>query len=297
MLLGAEAGRALLTAWPECPYTLTLPGDSPIGRAINATTILGFLDAGCAPASYVNVYHEGEGVHPARFTTDDRVTPAAVPVLLNQGCTIQLRELNRWHPPLGAICASIQRQTGYPGYVTAFITPGGTQGLDYHWDQYLGIVVQLEGSKTWEVWKPKVTDPYRDHFMSTNLWDDKWVEQWKGSTPDQTFDLHAGQVLILPRGWVHNPHSRNSAETSVHLTFVLKERTPLWVAERLVGSAINDARFRRVIPPQGLAASEMSKTINEVRSLVADYLDGVDPDALARALRYAAENETSHATV
>ncbi|NJP35205.1 hypothetical protein HCJ94_25325 [Micromonospora sp. HSS6-12] len=297
MLLGCDGAAAVLKEWPERPYTLTLPDNSPIGRTITAQTIRGFLAAGCAPSDYVNVFHKGEGLHPARFTADDRVVPASVQLLLDQGCTIQLRELNRWHPPLSAICAGIQSETGCTGYVTAFITPGGTQGLDYHWDQYLGIVVQLEGSKTWELFEPVVASPYRDHAMSTSLWQDEWVKQWQESGPDQTVELTAGDVLVLPRGWVHNPHSRKSAGASVHLTFVLKERVPLWIAERLIGSAINDSRFRAVIPPSGLDPAKMPETIEGVRSLILDYLAGLDVDEMSGALRRTAQQETSHATL
>ncbi|MEV0214964.1 cupin domain-containing protein [Micromonospora sp. NPDC050695] len=297
MILGPEAANAIPGEWPEHPYTLRLPSGSPLGRVVNAQTIRGFLDAGCAPSNYVNVFHKGEGLHPARFTADDRVAPASVQLLLDQGCTIQLRELNRWFPPLSAICASIQAETGYPGYVTAFITPPSKQGLDYHWDQYLGIVVQLQGTKTWELFNPKVDAPYRDHSMSTNLWQDDWVKQWQEDGPYQTVELTPGDILMLPRGWVHNPHSRNSVETSVHLTFVLKERVPLWVAERLISSAINDPRFRTVIPPSELGPDRMPATVEDTRSLMIDYLAGLNVEEMSGALRRAAQQETSHATL
>ncbi|WP_327031883.1 JmjC domain-containing protein [Micromonospora ureilytica] len=297
MIIGHEAAAAVLSKWPKRPYTLKLPHGSPVGRVVNAQAIRGFLDSGCAPSDYVNVFHRGEGLHPGRFTADDRVAPASVQLLLDQGCTIQLRELNRWFPPLSAICASIQAETGCPGYVTAFITPGGTQGLDYHWDQYLGIVVQLEGAKTWELFEPKVESPYRDHSMSTNLWQDGWVDQWQKDGPDQTVELTPGDILMLPRGWVHNPHSRKSVGASVHLTFVLKERVPLWVAERLIGSAINDPRFRAVIPPSGLDPMKMPRTVEDVRSLIIDYLAELDVEEMSRALRRAAQQESSHATL
>ncbi|MFK3980402.1 JmjC domain-containing protein [Micromonospora sp. NPDC050397] len=297
MIIGREAAATILTEWPTKPFALTLPSDSPVGRVINAQTIRGFLTAGCAPSTYVNMFHRGEALHPGRFTADDRVAPASVQLLLDQGVTIQLRELNRWHPPMSAICAGIQAQTGCPAYVTAFITPGGTQGLDYHWDQYLGIVVQLEGSKTWELWEPKIESPYRDHATSTRLWDGDWVGQWQDSGPDMTVDLSAGQVLVLPRGWVHNPHSRHSNETSVHLTFVLRERVPLWIAERLIGSAINDPRFRVVIPPSGLGSESMPETVRNVCSLMVDYIGGLNIEEISGVLRRAAQQETSHSTV
>lgn len=294
LILGAEAAATIVTNWPQYPCKLRLPPDSPLGRTINAQTIRSLLTAGCAPSDYVNIYHKGEGLHPNRFTLGDRVMPASAQLLLDHGCTIQLRELNRWHPAMSALCAGIQVETGCSGYVTAFVTPPGTQGLDYHWDQYLGIVVQLEGTKTWELFEPKVQAPYRDHSMSTNLWRDEWVTQWQDAGPDQTIELAAQDVLILPRGWVHNPHSRDSTETSVHLTFVVKERTPQWIAERLTTSALNDSRFRAVIPPAKLELTALPITIRDVRDLLIDYLRDVDLGKVASAIRQALEMETSH---
>ncbi|MEU4155657.1 cupin domain-containing protein [Actinoplanes sp. NPDC026670] len=284
----------MLRSWPERPATHPLPDSSPLGKRLSAQTILGFLDAGCAPGDYVNVFYKGEGLHPSRFVVDDRVAPASVNLLLEQGCTFQLREMNRWHPPFSAICAAIQAETGYPTYVSAFVTPAGEQGLEHHWDQYLGLVVQLQGSKTWELFEPKADAPHRDHAMSTSMWKDEWVDEWKGRGPDITVELTAGQALVLPRGWVHNPHSKNATETSVHVTFVLKERSPLWVAERLIASAINDDRFRAVIPPVDLEPGELPEVVKDVRSLMIDYLDRLDIDEITRALRHATEKETSH---
>ncbi|GAA3750473.1 cupin domain-containing protein [Micromonospora maritima] len=294
MLIGADNAAAALQRWPDRPYTVRLPDDSPIARIITPRAVRGFLDAGCGPAGYVHIYHQGAGLHPARFTVDDRVSPASVQLLLDQGCTIQLREMDRWWPPLAAICTAIQTETCCPTYATSFITPPGTQGLDYHWDQNLGIIVQLDGTKTWELWKPRVDSPHRDHAMSTQTWDGEWVKQWREQGPEMEFELQPGDVLVLPRGWVHNPHSRRSTQTSVHMTFVLKERSPVWVAERLVASAVNDSRFRAVIPPADFAPERLPAVIDSVRSLISDYLATLDVDQLAKALRYAGETESSH---
>ncbi|NYT95101.1 hypothetical protein HW126_15040 [Salinispora sp. H7-4] len=293
-ILGVEAAAAIIKEWPERPYTLKLPPASPIGRMVNAQTIRNLLDTGCAPSDYVNIYYQGEGLHPSRFTLDDRVMPASAQLLLERGCTIQLRELNRWHPAMSALCVGIQAETGCSGYVTAFITPPGAQGLDYHWDQYLGIVVQLEGIKTWELFEPKVPAPWRDHSMSTSLWDDGWTKQWQEAGPDLAVELAARDVLVLPRGWVHNPHSRDSQETSVHLTFVVKELTPQWIAERLIGSALNDPRFRAVIPPSELELVVLPKTLAGVRGLLIEHLREMNLGKVASAVRHAMEVETSH---
>ncbi len=208
------------------------------------------------------------------------------------GCTLHLRHLELWHPPAAAVVSALQHETGCTGYLSAFITPPQSQGLQWHWDQALGVIVQLTGTKRWELWQPKVADPMREHLSPlSQVWDPAWVSQWRQAGPDVQFDLTAGDVLVLPRGWVHNPHSRHSATESVHLTFVLRERTPLWVAEQLVAAAIEDRRFRAAIAPAALTGAGMTATIADTRDLLVDYLTGLDPAVLAGRLRRAAETE------
>lgn len=55
--------------------------------------------------------------------------------------------------------------------------------------------------------------------------------------------------MLLPRGWVHNPLVRNPDEPSVHLTFAIRERAPVWLAEKLMAGAIESASFRNIIRP------------------------------------------------
>jgi hypothetical protein len=82
---------------------------------------------------------------------------------------------------------------------------------------------------------------------------------------------------------------------SVHLNFVIQERIPLWVAERLIGALINDPRFRTVLPPAALTAEAMPGTIRDVCELLLECLSQVDVDHLAGPLRTAAEREASAA--
>ncbi|WP_247682948.1 hypothetical protein [Micromonospora sp. D93] len=65
----------------------------------------------------------------------------------------------------------------------------------------------------------------------------------------------------------------------------------------LIGSAINDRRFRAVIPPSGLDLTKMPRTVEDVRSLIIDYLAELDVEEMSRAMRRAAQQESSHATL
>ena len=92
----------------------------------------------------------------------------------------QLRTINRWHPPLHAVCSAIQQETGYGCFVTGFVTPAGERGLNPHWDQNMGFIYQVAGRKTWQIWEPVVEHPHRDHLASNTP--PGSGPAWKGTT-------------------------------------------------------------------------------------------------------------------
>jgi ribosomal protein L16 Arg81 hydroxylase len=291
LLLDPTTVAELMTAWPEKPATLPLPVDGKLTQLISAQTLFDFLDTGCVPTADINVIRNDAVRHPRLFTTADRLDAVKLRRWRDRGYTVQMRHLERWFPPMATLITSIQRQTGCTGYISAFVTPGGEQGLEYHWDQYLSIVVQLAGSKTWDLWEPKVFHPTRDHLTSVQAWQDRWVTQWKENGPDLSFDLTPGQVLILPRGWIHHPYSHDHAQPSVHLTFVLKERTPIWIAEQLTATAIDNPAFRRAIPPAELAPDTFTARVDQTRAMLIEHLSAIDPEELAHRLRSTADTE------
>lgn len=291
LLLNPATVADLMTTWPDTPAKLPLPADSKLAQLISAQTLYDFLDTGCIPTADINVIRNDATRHPRLFTTADRLDPVKLRRWRERGYTVQMRHVERWFPPMATMTASIQSQTGCANYVSAFVTPGGEQGLGHHWDQYLSIVVQLAGTKTWDLWEPKVSHPTRDHLTSVQAWQDEWVTQWQESGPDLSFELTPGQVLILPRGWVHHPYSHDPSQPSVHLTFVVKERTPIWIAEQLTATAINDPAFRRAVPPTDLSPTALTARVEQTRSLLIEHLRALDPDELARVLRRTAATE------
>ncbi len=292
MLFDPDTTTTITTTWPDKPSLHRLPAGSPIPGMFGPTVLDDHLDTGCVPPAHLNVIKEGTGLDPAHYVTGGRINPSRLRKVRHQaGCTTHLRHLELWYPPAAAVTSALQRETGCTGYLSAFITPPGEQGLRWHWDQALGVIVQLAGTKRWELWRPVVDAPLLDHLSSvSDVWNPQWVQQWQDTGPDITYDLNPGDVLILPRGWVHNPHSRLSTVPSVHLTFVLRDRTPLWVAEQIIRDAIADARFRQTIDPATFT-SDPHTVVDRTRDLLIGYLAGAGPDTTTGRLLQAAVTE------
>jgi hypothetical protein len=151
-------------------------------------------------------------------------------------------------------------------------------------------VVQLPGTKTCDLWKRKASDPTRAHSSTGKLWRNEWLDERTSNGPDLSFDLNPHHVLVLPRGWVHRPHNDASCE-SVHLTFIIKERTPLCIAEHLIAVTVDDRRFRLSIPPGDLAPEELARQVEKARALLIRHLNTLDVHEQARILREVAARE------
>jgi len=110
--------------------------------------------------------------------------------------------------------------------------------------------------------------------------------------PAYEFDLDPGQLLVLPRGWMHNPHARGQTQESVHVTFVARERTGYWIAGKLAQAALTSTPLRRVIPPASVVdPAAFAGQVAEARDLLTQWLAGADVNALATDLLHDARTE------
>jgi hypothetical protein len=284
----------LLTTWPDEPRVYER-GRTGLDDVMAAVGLEELMDTGCVPAEEVAAICAGPSDRHS-FKTNGRTDAAKLRGLRERGYTIRLGNLQRWLPFFHRASQAIQQETCYSNYLHAFFTPAGEQGLLHHWDQQMAIIVQWEGSKTWQLWKPPVDAPMREYNESFRVWREDFIPQWEAAGPDLTIELRAGQSLLLPRGWVHNPHALGYDEPSVHLTVAIRERTPLWLAEQLTRDLIEDPGFRRIILPSGLTGAALGHELEATRSMLIAYLQGLDPVALAERVRRAALTELEYAT-
>lgn len=298
LILPPDGVKTLTSAWADVPrvYQRT-PG--ALEQVISASGLHEHVvDTGCIPADELAVV---KAPHPAlsqkAFQQENGRTDAArLRQLFERGYTIRAGNLQRVIPAMARACRDIQQETGYSNYISAFFTPAGGQGLAHHWDQQMGVIAQLDGVKRWDLWRPPVEAPMREYNESWRVWQDSYLQEWEAAGPDLEVDLQPGQSLVIPRGWVHNPHVPSGDHPSVHLTFAIVERTPLWLAEQLVAGAIHDPSFRRILRPGQVTGPGLTAQIGETRDELVKYLASLDPESIASSLREAALTELEYRT-
>ncbi|HEU6446549.1 MAG TPA: cupin domain-containing protein [Gaiellaceae bacterium] len=154
-----------------------------------------------------------------------------------RGATIVLQGLHLHRPELGAFCRSLERTLGHPAQVNAYYTPRAAQGLPVHHDTHDVFVLQVSGEKRWLVYDPAFELPLRNQKYSSDM--------GAPGAPVHDLVLRAGDMLYLPRGWLHE--ALTSDTDSLHLTVGVNVVTWLDAFKAALDECTGELAFRRSI--------------------------------------------------
>ena len=177
---------------------------------------------------------------PKPFTASARVERIADE--FERGATIVLQALQLQHPALAEFCRDLEADLGHPVQANAYYTPASAQGFAVHHDTHDVFCLQVEGEKRWLVYPPVLELPLKHQ---------KYVPEL-GEPGDPVLDvtMRAGDMLYLPRGWLHQAMTSDTA--SLHLTVGVNVFT--WrdaMKEALDEAAREDVELRRGVPSDG----------------------------------------------
>lgn len=148
------------------------------------------------------------------------------------GCSVVLNHADLLSPWIAALCEDLQKTFPH-AYANCYLTPPNSQAVPPHADDRDVLIIQVVGAKDWQVYKSvPVPHPYpheqvgKDgmHVPSTVL---------EGPVAIST-TLRAGDVLYMPRGFVHQARCTDSA--SFHVTVALA--THDWSLAGIMSSSI-----------------------------------------------------------
>jgi ribosomal protein L16 Arg81 hydroxylase len=173
--------------------------------------------------------------------------------LYADGYTIVLSGIQRGSRQVRHLCRFLEAELSHPVTVNAYATPKGSQGFSAHYDDHDILILQIEGSKHWEVSPPHNELPLEWHPPN---------EQDQLREPYLTTMLEAGDMLYLPRGWNHA--GRASEAASLHLTVgIFVYRWADFIQQAVRDVCDKDIRFRRALPPGFLKEGTPSEFLRE----------------------------------
>ncbi|MFM6849050.1 MAG: cupin domain-containing protein [Terrabacter sp.] len=244
-------------------------------------------------APFLRVARDGRTLGDREFTQDggvgatvaDQVSDDKLLRLFGQGSTIVLQGLHRTWGPLIDFTQQLAEELGHPVQANAYVTPSQNTGFSDHYDVHDVFVLQMAGEKRWRLRAPVHASPLRDEPWTDHR---AAVEEAGRAEPELEFTLRPGDVLYLPRGWIHSATALGGVST--HLTLGVHVWTRRHLADELVRLALESAsRDERVrasldLTPSGFDRDLLGADIDLVRESLVRELMSIDSGAVVDAL-------------
>ncbi|MEU4777336.1 cupin domain-containing protein [Micromonospora sp. NPDC023633] len=243
------------------------------------------------PASSVTMTRNNVMAQPGSLVSPDlaafpdaagAIDARRVGALLRTGHTLLLMGLHRSWQPLSRFCRLLSAELGHPLYAHAFLTPPKSQGFAHHWDTEAVFIVQTVGQKTWELHEPYLPDPLPRHRWGRVPVPAAARARFEKGDPFLRVRLAPGDVLWVPRGWIHNGYAEEG--TSLHISVGVLQFTRHWLLEQLLDVAAGEPEFRAALPP-GLNDHGIDTALGDVTERFARWLVNLDLDRAAQSVR------------
>jgi len=224
--------RRELTYWAGAKSDLFAP-------LVGWAALRRMLDAGAPPKKphKIRVTKESDSVLPAEWSTDGKTDVRKLDQLLAGGHSVVINSLEQHVPAFDSICQEIKALTQEGAMVGAIIASAGSAGIgafNIHYDPEDLVIVQVEGTKRWQVFGPPVTNPMRGMPKRT-----------PPPESDPVFDevLAPGDALFVPAGYWH--HCQSGLSTSVHLGFFFLPPTAMHAVREVFQPLIEEEGLRK----------------------------------------------------
>jgi hypothetical protein len=129
------------------------------------------------------------------------------------GCTIRMLCPHKQDDSVHALLSTLELELKCMVGANAYLTPpNAAQGFAPHYDDIEAFCLQLQGSKRWKVYEPTIKLPR----VSS---EDFTTEDLKEMEPVMDITLEQGDLLYMPRGYIHQACTlKHNEEHSLHLT-------------------------------------------------------------------------------
>lgn len=191
-----------------------------------------------------------------------KVDPDDIWTHFERGCTVRLLRPHEHSDGIHSLLSILELEWGCMVGANAYLTPpNSSQGFAPHYDDIEAFCLQLEGKKRWKVYEPLNPGSVLPRFSSTDFKEEDLV----GIQPVLDVVLEAGDMLYMPRGWIHQACTlRSGAEENEHSLHLTVSTMQQW----------SWADLMEVVFPEAIqAAAESGASIELRQGLPRNFLD------------------------
>ena len=176
-----------------------------------------------------------------KFKSYKSVTEGLEAVLddMRAGGTLVLDQLHHREPKLAFLCRVLAAELGHRFQTNLYLTPSNGKGFTAHWDNHDVFILQVVGSKNWNIEKQRRALPGKGDTISDE------ERELRGDV--QSFVLEQGDLIYIPRGFVHAAEC--GSEPSLHIT--LGVTGVFWedlLYAAVKAATLQDERLRHALP-------------------------------------------------
>jgi ribosomal protein L16 Arg81 hydroxylase len=225
-----------------------------------------YLDAFYPPEMYTTNLMHGADAFNGLIDTDKVIAA------YRSGASIALPGLHLTWEPLGTLCAVLENYFDHAVRANAYITPGNSLGFAPHYDTHEVFVLQIGGKKRWRVYEPQLLLPLVSQKFNS--------QGYTAPQPLMEIILEAGDLLYLPRGYVHSAATTPDS-FSAHVTIGITPYTWIDLAAEIFRAAMESAEYRSALPPGFANRAELKQTLRQgLIKMIDDLQENSDYDKL-----------------
>ncbi|KAF8821080.1 histone lysine demethylase JmjC NO66 [Cardiosporidium cionae] len=152
--------------------------------------------------------------------------------------SIILNKADRCSEKLFNFCQYLATHFFYHTFAVGYLTPRNSFAVRAHSDDQDVFLIQIWGSKHWRVYNPIVTLPYTEEMVGKSC----PIVQDVGA-PCLEHVLKCGDILYIPRGFIHEAATSNSC--SFHITLTIPTSDFCWgiAIERIIRNTVLEHRL------------------------------------------------------
>ena len=274
--------RFLANYWERQPFLIQRGQEGYFASIMTMADIDALVGSRVLRQEDVRLAKDHNTEFPGLFRSDGVANRGVLLREFANGATLVFDHITRHHLTLDRILTQCETELQIPMLANTFVTPPQQNGFNFHYDRHDVIVLQLEGSKTWKICNDPLGLP---HYAAPYDW----------SSNDRAvviaeITMHPGDVLYLPRGYIHAANSNDT--TSLHVSIAMRNRALREASTKaLLKAVMQEPAMRKVamFRPRPTAA-QLADLRQQLHALVdqtdlAAAFDGVLRDFAAQRRR------------
>lgn len=225
-------------------------------------TLQDFDDVITSAPSYVKLANAASKKN-AMYKSETVPGLEAVLADMRAGGTLVLDQLHNREPKLAMLCRFLGPELGHRFQTNLYLTPPHGKGFSPHWDNHDVFILQVLGSKHWNVEKERRLFPGKGDNMGDE------GRELQGDL--YTFTLNQGDLIYIPRGFVHAAEC--GSDPSLHITLGVTATFLEDLLHAIIKAAVKRDDRLRVALPLGFMHGEGKELVDGAMAVLRETTD------------------------